>query len=153
MRIDEAGIWIGNCAESARMLAAASVRDIRETLHPLHRVTGASILQSSGGPLPDLPGILASHPRIHMAEGVFFREAIRQACESLGVPVFRPVERDLLTEAASKTNRPAEKVLEAATELGRPFGRPWTQDEKLAAIAAWLSLSMSSAEAVLIPHR
>jgi hypothetical protein len=26
------------------------------------------------------------------------------------------------------------------TELGKPVGPPWSQDQKLAALAAWLSL-------------
>jgi hypothetical protein len=29
------------------------------------------------------------------------------------------------------------------TELGRPFGSPWSQNEKFATLAAWLALRAS----------
>jgi hypothetical protein len=32
-------------------------------------------------------------------------------------------------------------VLRRATELGRGFGAPWSQDEKFATLAAWLALA------------
>jgi hypothetical protein len=33
------------------------------------------------------------------------------------------------------------------TDLGRPFGSPWSQDEKLATLAAWLTLASKSSSA------
>jgi hypothetical protein len=48
-------------------------------------------------------------------------------------------ERELLA-VASKTLRIRETDLMARlTALGKPFGAPWSQDEKFAALAAWLA--------------
>jgi len=32
-------------------------------------------------------------------------------------------------------------LLRRITELGKPFGSPWSQDEKFATLAAWLALA------------
>jgi hypothetical protein len=37
-----------------------------------------------------------------------------------------------------------DKLLRRLTELGSTFGSPWTQDEKYAALAAWLVLADSA---------
>ncbi|MFL5249282.1 MAG: hypothetical protein ACJ79V_15805, partial [Myxococcales bacterium] len=66
--------------------------------------------------------ILAAHPRIHTAEGCFYRDVFREAC---------PV-RVLLVPPSS---------LDAAT-IGKIARPPWGRDQKLAALAAWAVLAV-----------
>jgi len=34
-----------------------------------------------------------------------------------------------------------KELMRRVTELGRPLGSPWSQDEKFATLAAWLALA------------
>lgn len=65
----------------------------------------------------DLDEVLASHPRIHMAEGCFYRDVVRDAST---VPVY----------VVSPTSLEASRV-------GKLAPPPWGKDQKLAALAAW----------------
>jgi len=69
------------------------------------------------GEAGELGAILAAHPRIHTAEGCFYRDVFRDACPG-PVHVVPP----------SSLN-PAK--------IGKLPTRPWGKDQKLAALAAW----------------
>jgi len=103
--------------------------------------TGAAILLSSAKPLPALEKILDAHPMIHTAEGEFFRQAFRHAFESLEVPVIGIRERDLDERARQAFGKLAAQVRKHIDGMGRMLGPPWTQDEKLAAVAAAIVLA------------
>jgi hypothetical protein len=123
-------------AARAVSLAAAALRGIVEDLRKLgHEVDGCGLVLASGRSLPALEGILASHPLIHTAEGELFREALRAAIRVLGPPLVEVKERELLSRA-----KPVEPHLAA---MGRAIGPPWRQDQKYAAMAAWLALIQS----------
>jgi hypothetical protein len=72
----------------------------------------------------DLDHVLASHPRIHTAEGCFYRDVFREAC---GVPaqLLQPSSLD-------------------PSAIGRLAPPPWGRDQKLAALAAWTALGSRS---------
>jgi hypothetical protein len=55
--------------------------------------------------------------RIHMAEGLFYRDVFRDACQ-IPCRIVPPASLDL-------------------TAVGKLATRPWGQDQKLAALAAW----------------
>jgi hypothetical protein len=61
-----------------------------------------------------------------------------QACD---LPVTGVPERDLWDRAATVLRLPAAELRPRVAELGRPCGPPWAQDQKLAAVAAWLALA------------
>ena len=146
---------------AAETLAAAKARELvrrsLETAHRLgrealaravadrraagHEVEGAGLLLGSGRPLPgELASILGSHPLIHTAEGEMYRAVLRAACEHAGVAVVALREREI-EEAAARQLRLAPDALRARlAALGQPLGSPWTKDEKLATLAAWLVL-------------
>jgi xanthine dehydrogenase molybdopterin-binding subunit B len=50
-------------------------------------------------------------------------------------------DRELLERGVKSLGMKREKLLRRLTELGGGFGAPWTQDEKYAALAAWLVLA------------
>jgi hypothetical protein len=108
---------------------AMAVTGIREALARLaadgYRASGAAVLLASGKPLPELAKILAAHPLIHTAEGVFFRDVLKSACAECGLAAAGVRERDL----------PADLVARVSG-FGKILGPPWTQDEKLATAAA-----------------
>jgi len=49
-------------------------------------------------------------------------------------------KRELLERAGQAFRMKSAALLQRVTELGRPLGAPWSQDEKFATIAAWLAL-------------
>lgn len=96
-------------SNAARALAPLLARDVQ-----------VCALVAKEGDAGDLDAVLASHPRIHSAEGFFYRDVFRDAC---AVPV------RLVTPA----------TLDAST-VGKLAGPPWGRDQKLAALAAWKAL-------------
>jgi hypothetical protein len=122
---------LAGCRVISERLALAAVRDVIRELNG-YEVAGAAILLASGRPLPALPEILASHALIHTAEGEFFRQVVRQACEHLGIGVTGIRERELGGDSALQRE---------IAGLGKIVGPPWTQDQKMAALAAMIVLA------------
>lgn len=88
----------------------------------------------------DLAQILRSHALMHAAEGHFYRDALADACRRLGLEVARPPEHELGGLLAGRLGV-EEAALEARLrDMGAALGPPWTQDQKLATMAAWLHL-------------
>jgi len=134
---------VGRSLETAERLArealASALADRR--LAGQH-VTGAGLLFGSGRPLPgELSAILRSHPLIHTAEGEMYRKVLRTACEHAGVPVLGLREREIETRGATLLKLTPDTLRARVAALGKPLGPPWTQDEKLATLAAWLALT------------
>lgn len=123
-------------------LALTAVREILLQLAEINcQVSGCAILTASGRTLPCLEKILASHALIHTAEGEFFRAIIHKACEEAGLAVTRLRERALEDEVRKTFGRKANQLSRRIYGLGKRLGRPWTQDEKLAALAATVVLA------------
>jgi hypothetical protein len=126
---------LARCAASSCQLAATAITEVlRELDERSHRIVGAAILLASGRPLPPLAKILAAHPLIHTAEGEFFRQAARKACEGLQIPVTAIPVREL--DARAKGNALQQSI----AGLRRTVGPPWTKDHKSAALGAALLL-------------
>jgi hypothetical protein len=141
LELGEAERVIGSYAARAAALATSAVHAMVEDLHALgHPAVGAGLLLASGRPLPSLERILASHPLLHTAEGELFREALRAACRDCELPLTAVKERDLFARAGADLHMPAEQIEEHVAAMGKAIGPPWRQDEKFAAVAAWLSL-------------
>jgi hypothetical protein len=141
MPFEEGREFISNAKKEAERLACGALQEARAELEKdgWHLV-GCGLLMASGRPLPDLQTILASHALIHTAEGELFREALAEACQSCVLRVFRVKEKQVVGEAARMLRATETDVLKRVTALGRPLGAPWSQDEKFAALAAWLAL-------------
>ena len=70
-----------------------------------------------------------------------YRAVLRSGCESVGVAVVGWRERDIEAAAARRLKLAADALRARVGGLGKPLGPPWTQDEKLATLAAWLVLT------------
>src|SRR5260370_11345929 len=104
-------------------------------------IVRSALLLSSGRALPELDQILASHALIHTADGELFRDSLRAACAACNLPLQGIREKELFTAASSKARcvQPAAPQRRIAA-LGKALGPPWSQDEKLAALGAWVDL-------------
>lgn len=106
-----------------------------------YQVTSAAVLLGSGKPIPSLEKILASHPLLHTAEGELFRNVIVTACESHELSVLRIREKELWERCSAELVVSEQFLQQHLIRMGKGIGPPWTQDEKLAALAAWLTLA------------
>lgn len=140
--LGKAKTLIDRCAASSRELSRLALEKmIAELRKHGYSPAGGAILLASGGPLPPLERVLASHARIHAAEGELFRDVLRRAADECELPLTSVVERGIAARASEALRLPRERWLAALAEMGAAAGPPWRQDEKLAATAAWIALS------------
>jgi hypothetical protein len=136
--------FISTVKSQAAKLAAQALRETQKELKSArYRLVAAALLLAAGRVLPALEEILASHALIHTADGELFREALMEACSQCKLPLLRLKEKKLLAEAAQSLQLSEPVLQKRITELGRPLGAPWSQDEKFATLAAWLALGKS----------
>jgi hypothetical protein len=114
MKLAEAVKWLATVRKKA-------LANAKKALAPLvaEGVTKAAIV-AKPGVAGELERVLASHPRLHTAEGALYRDVFREAC---GVP--------------------AELVPPSSLDIsgiGKLAGPPWGRDQKLAALAGWTVL-------------
>jgi hypothetical protein len=122
------------CYHRAAEMKAGSVRDwlarirakalaqARSELAPLlGPAVRVGAIVARDGPLSDPDTALATHMRIHSAEGLFYRDVFREACQ-IPCRITPPASLDI-------------------TALGKIATRPWSRDQKLAALAAWQAMS------------
>jgi hypothetical protein len=136
---------IRRASAEATALADRAVADAIAELQALgYEPVGSGLLLASGRPIPGLREILASHALIHAAEGELFRDVLRQASRRYGLRVSEVKDRELDERVTKALRRPAAEVARRLAEWGKALGAPWTQDEKRAALAAWLALAARS---------
>jgi hypothetical protein len=142
MPLAEARTFIAHVEKEARQLAQSAIHEMQSELVRLEiKLTYGSLLLASGRPLPSLEKILASHALIHTADGELFREAIVHGCGRCGLKTEGIKERELVERAGQTLRAKPPELLRRVTELGKPLGSPWSQDEKFATLAAWLALA------------
>ena len=142
MPIDKAGAFVAGARSEAKELASRALCSTRAELQKQgYELARCALLLASGRTLPDLEGILKSHALIHTADGELFREALRCSSADCGLEMACIKERELLERGVKTLRTKREKLLRRMTELGSAVGAPWTQDEKYAALAAWLALA------------
>jgi hypothetical protein len=132
---------INGAIDSANRMASTALVELSAELRAGNvKVATGLILTGSGRELADLKSILSSHPAIHTAEGEMFRAALSYACRSCGLQATRICEREIMGVAANRLKLTERQLAARLIEMGRSVGRPWTADEKLATLAAWLGL-------------
>jgi hypothetical protein len=142
MPLEKARVFVEGSLSEAKRIAGSALRSTQKELgNKGYELARGALLLASGKALPGLEGILKSHALIHTADGEHFREALRHACADCGVEIMCIRERELLERGVKTLRMRREKLLRRLTELGAGFGAPWTQDEKFAALAAWLVLA------------
>jgi len=111
-------------AKSIAQARKRALSNASRALAPLcaHGVTVCAIVAREGAP-GKLGEVLASHPRIHTAEGYFYRDVLAEACR-IPVRIIPISELD-------------------PSSLGKLAGPPWGRDQKLATLAACRVLTRS----------
>jgi hypothetical protein len=144
MLLGQAREFIARMQVEARRLAYRAIRELASrTQEQGVKVTRCGLLLASGRPLPQLEKILGSHALIHTADGELFREALLHAGARFGLKKFTIKDKELLDRAGQVFRTKPTELTRRVTELGRSLGAPWSQDEKFAALAAWLALRVS----------
>jgi hypothetical protein len=132
---------ISRARAEARELACQAILSAQASLqHQGYELRSCGLLLASGKPLPDLPRILASHALIHTADGELFREALLDAAARSGLEMFTLKESEVFDDASRALGLEKDKIVRVLVQIGQALGPPWSQDEKLAGLVAWLSL-------------
>jgi hypothetical protein len=138
---DEACDFILRVQAEARRLAYQTIHAVQAKLQSRgYILKNCGLLLSAGKPLPNLTQILASHALIHTADGQLFREAVLSASQDCGLATFTDREYILAETACQTLHLRPNGLTCRLTDLGSGLGPPWSQDEKLSALVAWLSL-------------
>src|ERR1700690_1596321 len=133
---------LGRAIEEARGCGERALRALAGDLpSPGHEVDCCAVLSGSGRTLPALESVLASHPLIHAAEGEMFREALRHAGKPARLSVLDVKKKELFLVAVEVLGIPETKLKHRLGALARAGGPPWAEDQKLAALAAWIALA------------
>lgn len=144
--LEEAERHLQRCAAISQRLAVQAIQAILEAVSTRnYRVVACAMLVASGRALPSLSKILASHALVHTAEGEFFRNVAREACEHCRIPVVGFRERELDERANAIFGKAAVRVRQHISSLGKTVGSPWTQDEKIAALAGLIASQTNGA--------
>jgi hypothetical protein len=142
MPLEKARVFVDASLVEAKRLAGGALRSTQKELgNKGYELARGALLLASGRKLPGLESILLSHALIHTADGEHFREALRHAGADCGVEMACIKERELLDLGVKTLRTKRDRLLRRLTGLGTGFGSPWTQDEKYAALAAWLVLA------------
>lgn len=142
MPLEKARAFVDASLAEAKRLAGSAVRSTQKELGSKgYELALGALLLASGKALPELEGILRSHALIHTADGEHFREALRHSCADCDIEIVGMKERELLERGVKTLRTRRDRLLRRLTEIGSGFGSPWTQDEKYAALAAWLVLA------------
>ena len=142
MPLEKARAFVDASLAEAKRLACSALRSTQKELEKKgYELERGALLLGSGRALPGLESIFLSHALIHTADGEHFREALRHACADCGVEIACIKDRELLEHGVKTLRTKREKLLRRLTELGSGFGSPWTQDEKYAALGAWIVLA------------
>jgi hypothetical protein len=137
-------------AEVRAATEANAAREIGALVADLQRdglAVSLAATAAASAKLPDrLADILRSHALMHTAEGSFYRDVVAAACASVGLEVERVVERELAAQVGDRLGVGASAVEARLKIMGAALGPPWSEDFKLATLAAWLHLDDADEE-------
>lgn len=142
MPIKVAERLINDCRNKAIKFAVGGLKSATaDIVSKGYDVANCVVLLGTERKASSLEAILASHALIHAAEGDLFRQVLIEAAERCGLQVSGTRERDLYSQASSAFGIVDEQVQRLIAEIGKKIGPPWQQDQKNAALAAWLLLA------------
>jgi hypothetical protein len=135
--LPRARTYIARCIERSTALALEGLRGALEEIRKSgHRVVAGALLRASGRPLGTLEDTLASHAKIHTADGEHFRGALAAASRRCRLEVVGIPEREVWERAAKAARIPAVELQAIVAARRKAVGSPWTADEKLATAGA-----------------
>ena len=125
-----------------KAIERVATKRIAELIHELRaqglKVVGLGVVGSADR---DLKKIGNYHIRAHAAEGLLFRQVLESAARDNKLPHRSFTEKTLLADAAAEVGRTVARLTADLKQLGHAAGPPWRTDHRLAAMAAWLTLT------------
>jgi hypothetical protein len=112
------------------------------TLLASYRQKGYAIRRAAlvVGSQVDPDSIANAHIRAHAFEGQLFRSVLAEALQACRIRTEILVERNAYAQAAAKLKDSNHNVQRMIRDFGRVAQGPWRAEQKLAALAAWLTL-------------
>ena len=145
MPLEKARVFISKIEAEAQRLAQKAIRSVQTDLQKQgYDLTSFALISASAKPLPSLDKILASHALIHTADGELFRKTLAHASQNCRLAEFTVKESELIDAGCKTFGLKSKDLMTCLTVLGKTVGPPWSQDEKFAALAAWLALCSSN---------
>ena len=129
---------------AAEQAAAALERTVRDATNEGAVVRSCAVVVGMFPGGARLESILASHALAHAAEGRLYQSALLQGAESRGLDTLAIPKRSIWEQGAEALGIAEDELRHWIDELRREVGPPWAQDQKLAALAAWIALARSS---------
>jgi hypothetical protein len=142
MAADEAEAWIARVWAACEADTRRGVGQLVEDLAGSGVSLGVAVVPIGRAKHPDkFEDIIKSHSHMHAAEGDFYRAIVATACTNLGLEVRRVVERDLPGRVGQLLRIDGAAIDQRMKAIGAALGPPWTEDQKLATLAAWSCLA------------
>ena len=142
MEWNQAGPFIDRCIRRTNSLALSAIKTAAADLEKKgYRIKGCGVLLGSSKTLPDLAGILASHPLLHTAEGQMFRAALALAAGECSLTLATAPEREIRATAQTRLGLSVQQLESTIARVGKAAGSPWREDQKFAMLAAMLALA------------
>jgi hypothetical protein len=129
---------------AAEQAAAALERTVREATDEGAVVRSCAVVIGAFPAGARLESILASHALAHAAEGRLYQGALLQSAEAYGLDPVAVPKRSIWEQGESALGVAQDELRHWIDQLRREVGPPWAQDQKLAALAAWIALARSS---------
>jgi hypothetical protein len=90
-----------------------------------------------------LESILASHALAHAAEGRLYQGALFKGAQAQGLDTVAVPKRSIWEQGEDALGVERDELRNRIERLRREVGPPWAEDQKLAALAAWIALAGS----------
>ena len=139
---DDAAELVAQTVAAVDALAVRTLGKVLDEQHARGRKVVACGLIGTLRTTPALAATLASHARIHAAEGDLFRNALTAAAELAGLPVTTVPEKEVAAATAHALGITPSSLQRHVAAIGHIAGAPWRADQKLATMAAMLALAI-----------
>jgi hypothetical protein len=134
----DAAIIVQKLRKVVSTAAERSVADLfKQAGEAGYVVRGAALVVGS---LVDPASLHNEHIRAHGLEGQLFRTALEDAFRLQSVPCTVLLEKTAYATAATALHKSTAQAKRIATNLGDSHDGAWRAEEKLATLAAWMSL-------------
>lgn len=125
-----------------RVVRGAAKRSVaallKEAAALKYSVRGAAVVVGS---MVDPATLHNEHIRAHGLEGQLFRTVLEDAFRAQKIPCATFLEKSAYEAAAPALENSPAQIKRAIAELGESHNGSWRSEEKLAALAAWMTLA------------
>lgn len=129
---------------AAERAAAALEHTVRDATQEGAVVRSCAVVVGTFPGGPRLESILASHALAHAAEGRLYQGALLRGAETCSLDAVAVPKRSIWEQGEAALGVPRDELRQWIDELRREVGPPWAEDQKLAALAAWIALARST---------